>query len=316
MVETLDELGQFLRTEREKKQLSVEDVADGLKISVRILRALEAGDSASLPHIVYVRGFVSAYGKYLDLDVQELLTSPALYEEGEEKPRPSNFEKGPALKNKGKGGAVVIFLLCLCIGGGAGVWAYRNPDFHSFFKKEPVNTAEPAPALSSAQPAEPKVSPKDAGKVEQKNSADTKAAKEAKKAQEAEAAKKAKEAEEAKKAQEAEAAKKAQAAKEVTTQEKVVTPITPTAEDRPKHVGPHKVIITALAESWIQSAADNTGMRKFSLKPGDTFALTFDDKLSLTLGNAGGVRIHYNGKVMPTLGAKGEEKTIIFPPSP
>ncbi len=315
MVETLDELGQLLRTEREKKQLSVEDVADGLKISVRILRALEAGDSASLPHIVYVRGFVSAYGKYLELDVQELLTSPALYEEGEEKPRSPSFEKGTALKRKGKGGAVVIFLLCLCIGGGAGVWVYRNPDILSFFKETPVNTAEPAPALSSAQPTEPKVTSKDTVKVEQKSSADKNAADEVKKAQEAEAAKKAKEAKEAQEA--AVAAKKAQEAaeKEAASQKKVVSP-TPTAEDRPKHVGPHKVIITALAESWIQSAADNTVMRKFSLKPGDTFALTFDDKLSLTLGNAGGVRIHYNGKVMPTLGAKGEEKTIIFPPTP
>ncbi len=349
MAATLEELGQLLRLERENKGLSVDDVADGLKISERILRALEAGDSTSLPHIVYVRGFVSAYGKYLDLDVQELLASPALYEDGEDKPQYLPLDRTAAVKKRNSGRLFFILLLCICIGGAAGVWAYQNTETFDFFKKsfdEPsLNIAEPAPALtqdkektlvSASQEAPLKTAPKDASQASEeqatteknKQDAATQKAQAEKALAEKEAAEKAQaqkalaEKEAAEKAQaqkaaaEKEAAQKAQAQKEQEARElaKQNVAVTPSAEDLPQHRGPHKVIITALMESSIESAADDTGTRTFSLKPGDTFALTFDDTLRLTLSNAGGVRIHYNGKVMPSLGNKGEKKTVVFPP--
>ena len=52
--------------------------------------------------------------------------------------------------------------------------------------------------------------------------------------------------------------------------------------------GPHKVIITATEECWVHSNADHTDTRQFSLRKGDTFALTFSKSLELKLGNAGG----------------------------
>ncbi len=334
MAETLEELGQILRAERERKHLSVDDVADGLKISVRILHALEAGDSTSLPHIVYVRGFVIAYGKYLGLDVQQLLTSSVLYEEGEEKPNHPAFERTVIVKKSHKASLFFLVFVCLCVG--SGVWAYQNTEIFAsvknFFDAPAVHTAEPAPALPSPQEKsgvaatqkieeksqnEATASKNDSKDAQKKADAANKklqAEQDAKKAQlEKEAA--------AKKAQEAKAAaQKAQAEKEAAAQKLArqnaarQNAVTPSAEDLPKHTGPHKVIITALTESWIQSAADDTGIRKFTLKPGDTFALTFDETLSLTLSNAGGVRIHYNGKMLPALGKKGEEKTVVFPP--
>ena len=41
---TLVELGAALRVEREKRGLDMEDAANRLKISARLLRALEEGD--------------------------------------------------------------------------------------------------------------------------------------------------------------------------------------------------------------------------------------------------------------------------------
>ena len=79
--------------------------------------------------------------------------------------------------------------------------------------------------------------------------------------------------------------------------------------------GQHKVIITATEECWIHSNADNTDTRQFSLRKGDTFALTFTKSLELKLGNAGGVRIRYNGEDMPAPGQSGQVRTLTFPPS-
>ncbi len=78
--------------------------------------------------------------------------------------------------------------------------------------------------------------------------------------------------------------------------------------------GQHKVIITATEECWIHSNADKTDTRQFSLRKGDTFALTFARSLELKLGNAGGVRIRYDWQAMPAAGQSGQVRTLTFPP--
>ena len=78
---------------------------------------------------------------------------------------------------------------------------------------------------------------------------------------------------------------------------------------------PHKVIITATDECWVHSSADKTDTRQFSLHKGDTFALTFNKSLELKLGNAGGVRLRYNGQDLPPVGQNGQVRTLVFPPA-
>ena len=78
--------------------------------------------------------------------------------------------------------------------------------------------------------------------------------------------------------------------------------------------GQHKIVITATETCWIRSTADRTDTRQFSLGKGDTFALTFSQRLDLRLGNAGGVRIRYDGKDFPTGARSGQARTLVFPP--
>ncbi len=342
MLETLEDLGLTLRTEREKRFLSVEDVADGLKISARVLRAIEAGDSSSLPHAVYVRGFVSAYGKFLELDVQELLATPALYDD-DEAPKAAPLPAATVKKSASKINIPLILFLCFVLAGGLGVWFYRDAVLFSSLQEEHLNTAQPAPALpqgekqaknalssSQASTAKPDANTASgaASAVAGAHSADTKNQEDQGPKAEPAAPKQALEqsqnsaqntrAENAPKEQrdaEAQSATAYSAAgQKAITQDPVIAK--PRAAQTPPSnplQGPHKIIITALVNTWIHSSADGGGMRQFSLKPGDTFALTFDDSLKLTLGNAGGVRIHYNGKELSVLGQNGEEKTVTFP---
>jgi transcriptional regulator with XRE-family HTH domain len=60
--------GDRLRRAREKKSITLEQIAEGTKIGVRYLRALEEGDYDPLPGGVFDRGYVRAYAQAVGLD--------------------------------------------------------------------------------------------------------------------------------------------------------------------------------------------------------------------------------------------------------
>jgi cytoskeletal protein RodZ len=55
-------LGEFLKAERQRRGLTIEQTASATKIGLKILRQLEADDYASLPALPFVRGFSRNYG--------------------------------------------------------------------------------------------------------------------------------------------------------------------------------------------------------------------------------------------------------------
>lgn len=67
------EIGQQLRDARLAKDLSLHDVADRLKLSLRQLEAIEAGKLDQLPGATFVRGFVRNYARFLALDSAPLM---------------------------------------------------------------------------------------------------------------------------------------------------------------------------------------------------------------------------------------------------
>jgi cytoskeleton protein RodZ len=70
--------GKVLATQREAMGWTVEQVADQLKLAVRQVIALEAGDYASLPSPAVTRGFVRAYAKLMKLDPAPLVAQIAI----------------------------------------------------------------------------------------------------------------------------------------------------------------------------------------------------------------------------------------------
>jgi cytoskeletal protein RodZ len=66
-------LGELLRTQREKKGITLEQATADTRIREKFLAALEAGDYQSLPGAVYTKGFLRNYAEYLDLDQEDLV---------------------------------------------------------------------------------------------------------------------------------------------------------------------------------------------------------------------------------------------------
>lgn len=65
--------GQLLRQTRLKKNLSLEEIAQGTKIQQIFLEAIEEGEYAKLPSPSYAKGFVKNYAEYLGLSTRDVL---------------------------------------------------------------------------------------------------------------------------------------------------------------------------------------------------------------------------------------------------
>ena len=329
---TLEELGAALRAEREKRGLSIEDVANHLKIGARLLRALEEGDASSLPHLAYAKGFIRSYSSYLGMAAEEVNeavcalggTSPAV-------PQPvytpeESLAPGRSLKWLG-----VLIVLALVAGGAYVAWQQGALEILSRQTRRLVQPSPPLQTPDSAESVPGRETSAPAADSAQTPS-QTPAAK-----SEAFAPAASPSPEAAPVAAPASAASTASPGG-VNTPSSAPAPATAwglsstTAApaqpaigqnatqpaqpaDGALSPGQHKVIITATEECWIHSNADNTDTRQFSLRKGDTFALTFTKSLELKLGNAGGVRIRYNGEDMPAPGQSGQVRTLTFPPS-
>ena len=66
-------VGEELRAAREGAGLSIEEVAQQLKLAPRQVRALEDDDYAKLPGRTFVRGFVRNYARAFGLDADDLV---------------------------------------------------------------------------------------------------------------------------------------------------------------------------------------------------------------------------------------------------
>lgn len=65
--------GELLKSERTRKSLTIQDVAFALKLSPKIISAIEAGETESLPAKTFIRGFVKSYAQYLKIDVDQVM---------------------------------------------------------------------------------------------------------------------------------------------------------------------------------------------------------------------------------------------------
>ncbi len=66
-------LGQELRRERELRGVSLNEISDSTKISIRYLRALENDNLEILPGQFFTKGIIRAFAKYLGLDEESVL---------------------------------------------------------------------------------------------------------------------------------------------------------------------------------------------------------------------------------------------------
>jgi len=327
---TLEELGVVLRAEREKRGLDIEDAASKLKISARLLRALEDGDEQSLPPLAYTKGFIRSYAAYVGLSAEEVGEALAALEAATETVTPQNVYEPELMLTPRRNLKPIMTLIVAAVIVGGIIVAWQQGVF-DFLGRQSRRLAQPAPMQSaeSVDPGNLANRPPVTAPAASAPTAAPQAADQPGNAPGVQSAAKPGVAANAQPAQPS-AAPSAQNGAPGLPPVRLPAQAAPapaasafpassapaaSAAGEEQQSSPHKVIITATDECWVHSSADKTDTRQFSLHKGDTFALTFNKSLELKLGNAGGVRLRYNGQDLPPVGQNGQVRTLVFPPA-
>ena len=85
-------LGEFLRQERERRGITIEQVASATKISIRLLHLLESDQYVELPAKPFIRGFVNSYCRFVGMDSKEVLIRYGSFLEERSHERPTRDE--------------------------------------------------------------------------------------------------------------------------------------------------------------------------------------------------------------------------------
>jgi cytoskeleton protein RodZ len=328
----LNEFGDKLRQERERQGLSLKDVAEKTKVSRRCLEAIEQGRRADLPHPVYAKGFVRHYSKFLGVDegiVEEFLAEHFNIDDEPEFHRyeiKETMAKVRPVAGTGKrsplGPVAVLAVLLLILCGLLGYlyFSAAGAQFKSLIYTKIFQQA--GPAYETQTPPESKTA---APEKEAKTSREP--AKEPLRAvgvvsQDQPSAPRPADAKPAEPEPEA-----APALKETPPEIPAATPTSAQAKDDAAvnapggameekdfgSAGPLLVEVLANQACWLEASVDNGSNKEFYLNKGQYLTTRFKDKMTVKLGNAGGVTVRFNGKDVPMNVPKSGVVTLQFP---
>ncbi len=347
---TFLDLGLALRDARVAQGLSVEDIADKLKLTSRLVRTLEDGDVKGLPHAVYTRGFIRGYASIVKINLEEYqqvideqypIDVPEEYEE--------KITLVPSVHRRSKNKRLIILTSLVLCGIAFGTyWKYSQPTDIvvpvSIGTSGTTGVSQGAESTSSLPTTTmPKQSPEDKAQNPQHGQNNT--ANSAKSNDEASAPLSIEEriAKDMAKGQSTTSADQnahgntpeAQGnsvaspidqgaiSDDVSALDTHVDTVAPaktedTSKANPEKApaiqqGAHQVVITAHEDCWMRLVADGGKAKQMVLKKGETIAQDFKSDLEMRFGNAGGVSLTCDGKTMPAPGKRGQAVTVTYP---
>lgn len=174
-------VGYTLRQERERQELSIEDIEQGTSIRATYIEAIENGEYDKLPGTVYTKGFIKNYAKFLGMDadsvVKEFVADIAeLSAEAEAKAAAENAdansdkpaevksvkpEKKPFghsiadVQNRSSSGMLIIAAVVLIAALAGGAWSFLSSDDDVATTNPPVQqtqTVAPEPVPENPTP--------------------------------------------------------------------------------------------------------------------------------------------------------------------
>jgi len=313
-------LGEYLRSERLNRGITLEEISRETRISTRMLQAIEDGNTESLPAGVLVKGFLRAYAQKIGLDPETvILRYQDLYEEEGARREAlekfhERFRRIPTRRRFLIPSAAAAMVVCLLL-----AWLLSPRDWHQTAPpstKAPAilpeeappapPTAEPAPspvplptppAVQSAPPAIPPPmretvfppEPSSAGSSEPASSAAT----------------------------------GGRATPAVTpTPKPVVAPpprtgAAPSAQPTPATPAAQPSDYVLRGEvtetTWLKISVDKGRELEYLLQPGEQVRWQAKSSFSLLVGNAAGLRLFLNDQPLKPLGQKGQVVGISLP---
>ena len=329
---TLNELGALLLEARTRHNLSVQEMADRLKLPVSTIQAIEDGNLKGLPHPAYARGFIKAYASMVGVPADLVHEALAVLVEEETPPTPlvTRSSRMASFSPPRIDGETVLRLIGLLIvmAAAVAVFWFREPIitqavdlWHSIVDQQetsqapvsqpaadtdtgtPHSTGTPDAAQLAASTATPDDETNKPGTGEtatlEKEGTDLSLAPDG-----------------SQPGTSAEAAGEGQNVQAVALRDSSTDSTPQGTQAQADAATHHQLVINAVDTCWVMVRPDSAKPTEFSLRKGEGATFTFNKSLTLRLGNAGGVRLTYDGKAMASPGARGQAKTLTFPPKP
>lgn len=337
-------IGSFLKRHRQNQGKDLDEIAEKTRIHASTLRAIEEGNPKALPAEVFTRGFIRNYARYLGLDPDEALAWYSKENKGEANPT-EKINVRDVLAGEVLAEArtfpvwsfIVFFLVAaLLFLAGYFIFGFSNsfpPSVDMFtLDAQPQTLVGPQPLQTALGTGGEPVAKSGAGNrgteqaspVTQGGTPDSALSLPGKDGQLTEPRKIEGE-------QGREVKRKADELKPVI--------ISPTLKEEPQQNSAPQAVArpapsaTALSESsvtkasginyvlaaeftektWLAVQIDQEKQKSFIYQPGDHAVWQAGEKISLLVGNAGGIVLTLNGKPVPPLGESMKSVRISFP---
>ena len=277
-------VGKFLQQERERKNLTLEAVSQVTRISAKTLEAIESDDFLSLPAPIFIRSFLKTYASFIGLNPDKAI---ALYET-QTGVIGLSTSKGlqPEKRGPRRIWLLLIPILIVLIGGGV-YWLVsprKAPPAPSVAPPPP----SPAPVLDPAKSSGPPP-----GNPARKGSAGGGG-----------------EDGEGSTGEKAGTSGPPGASK---NSDPAPAPASPGASGEDKIERRHILRVQAKEQTWVRVQADDQPEFEVLLEPQEKAVWTARRQLKITLGNAAGLDMAFNGKRLGPFGATGQVVHLQFP---
>ena len=298
----MSSVGSYLRELRERRGVSLEEIARTTRVGRPYLEALEAGEFGKLPAPVFTRGFVVAYCQALGVSADEALTRYGGRVEATADANAVPTSGRERTASRGRGPVLVSFVLLIVLGlalfavalvlqsgrDGDGRRAEvprtpRRDALRPVPRPEPAASEEPpavaTPAVSSVTdtpgpPAVPTAPSAPTASVVATT-----------------------------------AATAGTPTGGMPTALKELPPATISQQDITAAVGamtaPYRLIARTSAVTWIRVRTDDGRVSDETVAAGQTREWVSNRAFTISVGNAGGVRFELNGRSLPPLGPAG-----------
>jgi len=277
-------IGETLRRERLRRGWNLDQVAAETKISLHLLEAIELDRFDHLPGGVFARNFVRQYARALHIDEEEILAAfrqqfevPA---EAEPEPEPAPFPVSrvtplAALRDR--------------LGPGNSLSAFAGlvvvilvcAGVYSLWQKARQRPPAPETVAAAPAPKPPAVKPAETPKPEFRP---------------------------------AEVSENGSIRVPVAPAPKPVS-VVPAVVGGPGEASAVRVAFTPTEPVWVSIKSDGTHIYSGTLEGQQTREFDAAQKMTVLVGNAGGVDIALNGKPVGPIGAKGEIRLLVLTPS-
>ncbi len=271
----MENLGQILRREREKRGLTIEALAEQTRINPLYFRAIEAGDRGSLPGGFFYRSFLRQYARLLELpeSVYQAEIERSLEQESQAPPAlPERQFEVPPMPTVSTDRAAETRRWLVRVAGLLAVVALATLVYSVYLRwRTPAEVAQSSvtepPPIATPAGEEPVRAP----------APQTPAA----------------------------------AVQSATAQPEAAKP-EPAKPAAPAPEGPVRLRLAAREPVWVEVWADGRRVFNDLMKAADSRSFGAEAKIRIVLGNAGGMDLEWNGRALEPVGPRGQVRTVEF----